>query len=166
MDCCKKDILILYKGYPSKWDNIDWLAISFKGKSSLAGFSAKFKIGDFSFISNDLTKEWIINLNDEQTGLLPLGKNIASLIVYDTEGNGKPFTTSLPVLVKNWVEGDIEIDTFNVQVNATLDNIAQFTISVESGRIDASWLTKIDGYSENDIQTLKNINGVFRWMND
>ena len=133
MDCCKKDMLVLYQGYPSRWNDVDWLSLNFTGILDTSGFSAKFKIGSYIFEHNDLSQEWVINLTDEQTATLPLGINTASLIVYDTLGEGKPFTTNIPVLVKNWVEGDVEVEKYNATIQATLDNEVQLTINVEAG---------------------------------
>lgn len=133
MDCCKKDMLVLYQGYPSRWNDVDWLSLNFTGILDTAGFSARFKIGSYTFEHNDLSQEWVINLTDEQTATLPLGINTASLIVYDILGEGKPFTTNIPVLVKNWVEGDVEVERYNATIRATLDNEVQLTINVEAG---------------------------------
>lgn len=133
MDCCEKDMLVLYQGYPSRWNDVDWLSLNFTGILDTSGFSAKFKIGSYTFEHNDLSQEWVINLTDEQTATLPLGINTASLIVYDTQGEGKPFTTNIPVLVKNWVEGYVEVEKYNATIQATLDNEVQLTINVEAG---------------------------------
>ena len=133
MDCCKKDMLVLYQGYPSRWNDVDWLSLNFTGILDTSGFSAKFKIGSYTFEHNDLSQEWVINLTDEQTATLPLGINTASLIVYDILGEGKPFTTNIPVLVKNWVEGYVEVEKYNATIQATLENEVQLTINVEAG---------------------------------
>lgn len=133
MDCCKKDMLILFKGYSSRWNAVDWLSITFSGIIDIEGFSAKFKLGDYTFTTNDLSQEWVINLTDEQTATLPLGPNTASLIVYDTAGEGKPFTTNIPVLVKDWVDGYVTVDTYKATINATLENETQLSINVEAG---------------------------------
>lgn len=130
---CQPNAFILYQGYPSKWNGVDWLSISFVGILNTEGFAAKFKLGGFVFNLNDLTQEWVINLTNEQTAVLPLGINTASLIVYDTLGEGKPFTTNIPVFVKNWVEGEVEIETYKATINATLDGENQLTINVEAG---------------------------------
>ena len=130
---CQPAAFILYQGYSSIWNDVDWLSISFSGILNTSGFEAKLKIGSYTFTTNDLTEEWVINLTAEQTATLPLGMNTASLIVYDTLGEGKPFTTSIPIFVKNWVEGEVEIDTYKATINATLEGENQLTINVEAG---------------------------------
>lgn len=139
---CKPDVFILLKGYSSRWDGVDWIAITFNSDTGqdFTGFSAKFKIGEYTFINNNLSQEWIINLTDEQTATLPLGVNTASLIVYDTEGEGKPFTTSIPVLVKDWVDGDITIDTYKATILATLDNKREFIVNVETAKVSLEYV--------------------------
>lgn len=132
-DPCQPKAFVLYQGYPTKWNGVDWLSISFTGILNTEGFAARFKIGNFIFDSNDLSQEWVINLTAEQTATLPLGMNTATLIVYDTIGEAKPFTTNIPIFVKNWVEGDVDIETYNATITATLDGENQLTINVEAG---------------------------------
>lgn len=134
MSCeCKKQCFILFKGYSSRWNAVDWLSINFTGIIDTEGFSARFRIGNYTFTTNDLSQELVINLTDEQTATLPLGINTASLIVYDIAGAGKPFTTNIPVLVKDWEDGDVTIDTYKATIKATLENETQLTINVEAG---------------------------------
>ena len=142
MGHCEKNVFVLLKGYASRWDGVDWLSISFSSETQVdfTGFSAKFKIGQYVFENNDLTQPWIINLTDEQTATLPLGMNTGSLIVYDTEGEGKPFTTSIPILVKDWVDGDVEVDTYKATILATLDNLNEFIVNVETAKVSLEWV--------------------------
>lgn len=140
MEKCQKKALILYKGYPSLWDGVDWLSLSFESVIDLAGFSAKFRLGNFTFENSNLFEDWIINLTAEETGTLPLGMNTASLIVYDALGEGKPFTTSIPILVKDWVQGDVKIDTYKAVVKATLDNQTQIAIRIETAKVSLDWV--------------------------
>ncbi|MBO7696943.1 MAG: hypothetical protein J6T10_30300 [Methanobrevibacter sp.] len=163
MNCCEKNCFIINKNYPTKWAGIDFMSISFVSKIDLAGFSAKFSIGDYTFVNDNLSDEWVINLSSEQTSTLPLGMNSGSLIVYDKLGEGKPFTTTLPILVKNWVDGDVKVDMYKATINVTLDGQKQFVINVESGKED---LGSIDGFNGSKVQTLKNINGVICWIDD
>lgn len=145
MSCeCGKKPFVLLRGYSSRWDGVDWMSISFSSdtKVDFAGFSAKFKIGQYVFENNDLSQEWIINLTDEQTATLPLGMNTGSLIVYDTEGEGKPFTTNIPILVKDWVDGDIEIDTYKATILATLDNQNEFIVNVETAKVSLEYVNE------------------------
>lgn len=144
MDCCKKDCFVIYKSFATRWNEVDWLSIKFSSDTHIdfTGFAAKFKIGSFVFENNELYNDWIINLTDEQTATLPLGPNTASLIVYDRSGEGKPFTTSIPVLVKNWVEGDVDIDTYKATINATLENETQLSIRIETAKVSLDWVTE------------------------
>lgn len=154
MKCCEKSTFILLKGYASRWDGVDWLSISFSSETQVdfTGFSAKFKVGQYIFENNDLTQPWIINLTDEQTETLPLGMNTGSLIVYDTEGAGKPFTTTIPILVKDWVDGDVEIDTYNATILATLDNQNEFIVRVETAKVSLDWVDgKISEHNNSNL---------------
>lgn len=154
MGHCEKNVFVLLKGYASRWDGVDWLSISFSSETlvDFTGFSAKFKIGQYVFENNDLTQPWIINLTDEQTAALPLGMNTGSLIVYDTEGAGKPFTTSVPVLVKDWVDGDVEIETYQATILATLDNQNEFVVNVETAKVSLDWVEgKISEHNNSNL---------------
>lgn len=153
-NCIKNDCFVLYQKFSSRWDGVDWLSISFSSETQVdfTGFSAKFKIGQYVFENNDLTQPWIINLTDEQTATLPLGMNTGSLIVYDTEGAGKPFTTTIPVLVKDWVDGDVEIDTYNATILATLDNQNEFIVNVETAKVSLDWVNgKISEHNNSSL---------------
>ena len=157
------DSFVLYKGYASRWDGIDWLKIVFAGSMDLNGFSARFKIGDYVFENNNLSADWIINLTDEQTGTVPLGINTGSLIVYDRDGSGRPFTTTIPVLVKDWVESPVIIKTYQASINVSLANQNVLVVNVEVPKAD---LTTISGYDPSKTQTLKNVNGSIMWVDD
>lgn len=139
--CCEEKALKLYKNYASRWDEVDWLSILFESEAiDLTGFKATFILGDFQKEWTDLTDGIIINLTDEETGALPVGLNYATLIVEDTSGNSKPFSTAIPVEVLTWVEGDQELDTYNMTVNALLDNETQMVIKIETAKVSLDWV--------------------------
>ena len=139
--CCDNKALKLYRGYPSEFAEVDWLSITFESEAiDLTGFKATFILGDFQKEWTDLTDGIIINLTDEETGALPVGLNYATLIVEDTAGNSKPFSTAIPVEVLTWVEGDQELDTYNMTVNALLDNETQMVIRIETAKVSLDWV--------------------------
>ena len=139
--CCEEKALKLYKNYASRWDDVDWLSILFESEAiDLTGFKATFILGDFQKEWTDLTDGIIINLTDEETGALPVGLNYATLIVEDTSGNSKPFSTAIPVEVLTWVEGDQELDTYNMTINALLDNETQMVIKIETAKVSLAWV--------------------------
>ena len=142
MNCnCEEKALKIFKNYPTEWDSIPWLSILFESEAiDLTGFKATFILGDFQKEWTDLTDGIIINLTDEETGALPVGLNYATLIVEDTAGNSKPFSTAIPVEVLTWVEGDQELDTYNMTVNALLDNETQMVIRIETAKVSLDWV--------------------------
>lgn len=139
--CCEDKALKVFKHYPTEFSEVDWLSITFESEPiDLTNFEAKFVLGGITREWGDLTQGIIINLTDEETESLPVGLNYASLIVIDKDGNSKPFTTAIPVEVLTWVEGDQEIDTYNMTVNALLDNETQMVIRIETAKVSLDWV--------------------------
>ena len=171
MSCnCGNKALKLFRGYSSIFADTDWLSILFESEAiDLTGFRATFTLGDFQKEWTDLTDGIIINLTDEETGALPVGLNYATLIVEDTSGNSKPFSTAIPVEVLTWVEGDQEIDAYNMTVNALLDNETQMVIKIETAKVSLDWVLEkiaehnaseeahpyIQGLIKNGVLTIK-----------
>ena len=138
---CQEKALKLYKGYPSEFADVDWLSIVFESEPiDLTNFEAKFVLGDITREWGDITQGIIINLTDEETGGLPVGMNYGTLIVTDKDGNSKPFSTAIPIEVLTWVEGDQELDTYNMTVNALLDNETQMVIKIETAKVSLDWV--------------------------
>ena len=170
MTKCQPKAFVVYKGYPTRWNDVDWLSIKFSSETGMdfTNFSAQFKIGDYTFTNDNLFEDWIINLTNEQTGTLPLGINTASLIVYDTLGEGKPFITNIPVLVKDWVDGEVEVDTYKATIFATLDNKNEFIVNVETAKVNLDWVEgKISEHNQSEsahqyIQNLISEEGIIR----
>lgn len=153
MTKCQPKAFVVYKGYPTRWNGVDWLSIKFSSETGIdfTNFSAQFKIGDYTFTNNNLFEDWIINLTNEQTETLPLGINAASLIVYDTLGEGKPFITNIPILVKDWVDGEVEVDTYKATILATLDNKNEFIVNVETAKVNLNWVEgKISEHNQSE----------------
>lgn len=140
--CCGTDkALKVYKNYPTEFADVDWLSILFESEAiDLTNFNAQFILGSSHREWTDLTQGITINLSEEETGALPIGLNYGTLIVTDTSGNSKPFTTAIPVEVLTWVEGDQELDTYNMTVNALLDNETQMVIKIETAKVSLAWV--------------------------
>lgn len=139
--CCADKALKVYKNYPTEFADVDWLSILFESEAiDLTNFEAQFILGGAHREWTDLTQGITINLSEEETGSLPIGLNYGTLIVTDTSGNSKPFTTAIPVEVLTWVEGDQEIDTYNMTVNALLDNETQMVIKIETAKVSLDWV--------------------------
>ena len=140
---CQEKALKLYKGYPSEFADVDWLSIVFESEPiDLTNFEAKFVLGDITREWGDITQGIIINLTDEETGSLPVGLNYGTLIVTDKDGNSKPFSTAIPIEVLTWVEGNQELDTYNMTVNALLDNEVQMVIRIETAKVSLDWVNE------------------------
>ncbi len=149
--CCEEKGLIVWKGFDTRFLDVDWLSISFETRFQTDGFRAKFTICDYSFEWNDLTQPKIINLTDAQTATIPIGLNYGELVVWDDDGNSKPFSTSIPVFCKNWAESDQELDTYNMTVNALLDNETQMVIKIETAKVSLAWVEeKIAEHNESE----------------
>lgn len=141
--CCENKALTLYRGYPSEFADVDWLSITFESEPiDLTNFEAQFILGEAHREWTDITQGIVINLTDEETGALPVGMNYGTLIVTDTSGNSKPFSTAIPVEVLTWVEGNQELDTYNMTVNALLDNETQMVIKIETAKVSLDWVLK------------------------
>lgn len=139
--CCENKALKLFKNYPTEFAEVDWLSIIFESEPiDLTNFEAKFALGNITREWSDITQGIIINLTDEETATLPVGINYASLIVTDKDGNSKPFSTAIPIEVLTWVEGDQELDTYNMTVNALLDNEVQMVIRIETAKVSLDWV--------------------------
>lgn len=138
---CQEKALKLYKGYPSEFADVDWLSIVFESEPiDLTNFEAKFVLGDITREWGDITQGIIINLTDEETGSLPVGMNYGTLIVTDKDGNSKPFSTAIPIEVLTWVEGEQELDTYNMTINALLDNEVEMVIRIETAKVSLDWV--------------------------
>ena len=140
--CCEEKALKLFRGYSSIFADTDWLSILFESDAiDLTGFRATFILGDFQKEWTGLTDGIIINLTDDETGALPVGLNYATLIVEDSAGNSKPFSTAIPVEVLTWVdEAEQTLDTYNMTVNALLDNETQMVIKIETAKVSLDWV--------------------------
>jgi len=138
--CCEEKGIIVYQSFDTRFLGVDWLSISFESRFQLEGFKAKFSICGYSFEWDNLLEPKIINLTAEQTATIPIGLNYAELIVWDNEDNAKPFSTSIPVICKNWVESETEVDTFNMSVNAVLEDETQMLIRIETANVTLDWV--------------------------
>ena len=142
MNCnCNNKALKVYKNYPTEFCEVPWLSIVFESEPiDLTNFEAKFALGNITREWGDITQGIIINLTDEETGSLPVGMNYGTLIVTDKDGNSKPFSTAIPIEVLTWVDGDQELDTYNMTVNALLDNEVEMVIRIETAKVSLDWV--------------------------
>lgn len=139
--CCEDKALKVYKNYPTEFAGVDFLSIIFESDPiDLTNFEAQFILGDIHREWTDITQGITINFTEQETASLPVGLNYATLIVTDTSGNSKPFSTAIPVEVLTWVEGDQELDTYNMTVNALLDNEVQMVIRIETAKVSLDWV--------------------------
>lgn len=152
-ECEKDKYLVVYRGSTNtRFLETDWLNIKFKSVVPLSNFSAKFKLGSAVREWDTLTEGVIINLNQQEIESLPLGMNYATIVVIDNEGNLKPFTTSIPVMVKDWVESEQKIDTYQMEVNATLGGTTYLTVNIETARVSLEWVEeKIAEHNESEV---------------
>lgn len=137
MSCCNKNPITIYQGFGTKWNNEDLLTVTFDTEISLGGFGAEFSIGNITKTYNNIENGFVINLEAQETSTLPLGAITGTLVIIDTENNKRPFSTELPFLVKDWAEGDIKLDGFDVSINAKIQE-NKLTINIQSASPDAA----------------------------
>lgn len=151
-ECCENKSLVLYSQQNnSRFFGTDWLSIKFNSELPLDGFSAKFKLGIAERSWDTLVDGIVINLDEQEIQALPLGINYATLLVTDNEGNRKPFSTAIPVLKKDWVEGDQKINTFEMSVDAKVEGETYLTINIEAIQGGGSGSGNIDGGSSTTV---------------
>lgn len=133
MTCCNKNPITIYQGFGTKWDNNDLIRVSFETQISIFGFGAEFTIGNIVKTYTDIQDGFVINLNSQETGSLPLGNISGTLVLIDLENNKRPFSTELPFIVKDWEDGDIKLDGFNISIDAKVqENDLKINISTNN----------------------------------
>lgn len=142
MDCCSDNQTItIYKGFPTHFNNNPLINVSFDTPIDLTGFSAIFRIGETEKTYTDIADGFSIDLTKEETGALPVGLNYGELIVVDNETHKRPFTTALPFNVKTFVEGDIHLDNYNVNVTTKIKGV-DLTINIETPSLNPEEIRK------------------------
>ena len=144
MTCCKKEISI-FKGFGTKWDNIDLILVSFDSEIDIDGFGAEFYIGDIVKTYENIQDGFAINLTAQETETLPLGATTGTLVLVDLENNKHPFSTELPFLVKDWEDGDIKLDGFNITIGARVED-NKLNIKIETSNPEKINEETIRGY--------------------
>lgn len=131
MNCCEEKYITIYRNFPTKWNGRSLIDVSFDTPLDLTGFSAIFKIGETQKTYTDIAEGFSIDLTKEETATLPVGLNYGELIVVDNETHKRPFTTALPFNVLTFVEGDIHLDNYNVNVTTKINGV-DLTINIET----------------------------------
>lgn len=128
---CEKRPITIYKGFGTRWDNNDLVFISFDSEISLSGFSAEFSIGNIIKTYQNIQHGFSVNLTAEETATLPLGLISGTLVIADEEHNKRPFTTEIPILVKDWEDGDIKLDGYMLTIKSLVEQ-NKFNIKIET----------------------------------
>ena len=144
---CNNKTITIYQGFPTKWNNENLLTVTFDSEISLDGFGAEFTIGNVVKAYTDIEEGFSINLSAQETGTLPLGAITGTLVIIDTENNKRPFSTELPFMVKDWADGDIKLDGFDVSINAKIQE-NRLTINIQSANPESSVEEMIKSYIE------------------
>lgn len=143
---CNNKFITIYQGFGTKWDNNDLLNVSFDSDVDIDGFGAEFSIGCITKTYTDIQNGFSINLTAQETSTLPIGPNSGTLVIIDLENNKKPFSTELPFMVKDWAEGDIKLDDFNLSIDAKVQENT-LTINIQSPNVSA----EIEKYVQEQI---------------
>lgn len=144
MNCEKKPISI-YQGFGTKWDNNDLLTVTFDSEIDIDGFGAEFIIGDIIKTYSNIENGFSINLTASESATLPLGAITGTLVIVDTENNKRPFSTELPFMVKDWADGDIKLDGFDISINAKVQE-NRLTINIQSANPEIAVEEMIKSY--------------------
>lgn len=142
---CNNKTITIYQGFPTKWNNENLLTVTFDSEISLDGFGAEFTIGGVVKAYTDIEEGFSINLSAQETGTLPLGAITGTLVIIDTENNKRPFSTELPFMVKDWADGDIKLDGFDVSINAKIQE-NRLTINIQSANPEIAVEEMIKSY--------------------
>lgn len=157
---CKNKPISVYKGFGTRWNDTDLLNVSFDSDISVSGFSAEFSLGGVVKEYNNIENGFAINLSAAETGTLEIGPITGSLVIIDRENNKKPFSTELPFMVKDWEDGDIELDGFNIVINSKVQRNS-LVINISGGVKNPE---EYSGYDSTKVQSLKNIRGDICWV--
>lgn len=142
MSCdCDGQVITIYKGFSTYWNGNSLVDVSFDSPIDMSGFSAIFKVGDISKTYENIADGFSVDLTKQETATLPVGLNYGELIIVDNETHKRPFTTALPLEVKNWVSGDIHLDNFKLTVNTKIKT-NKLKITIETPRIDPKDIEK------------------------
>lgn len=152
MSCYNKSPITIYQGFGTLWNDESLLTIDFDSEILLEGFGAEFSIGNVIKTYENIQDGFIINLTASETATLPLGPITGTLVIIDTENNKRPFSTELPFLVKDWAEGDIKLDGFDISINAKIQE-NRLTIHIQSANPDSTVEEKIRRYIEEHNQS-------------
>ena len=121
MPCsCNTETITVYQGFSTFWNSRSLIDVNFESDIDLSGFSAIFKILNIEKRYTDISTGFSIDLTKQETAKLPIGLNYGELIIEDNTSHKRPFTTALPIEVKNWVSGDIHLDNFNIEINTKI----------------------------------------------
>lgn len=157
---CKNKPISVYKGFGTRWDDTDLLTVSFDSEVSVAGFSAEFYLGNIVKSYSNIEDGFAINLSAAETGTLEIGQTTGTLVIIDRQNNKKPFSTELPFLVKDWEDGNIELDGFKIVINSRVQKNS-LVINIAGG---VKNLEEYSGYNSSKVQTLKNVMGDICWV--
>lgn len=144
---CNNKTITIYQGFGTKWNDESLLTVTFDTEILLDGFGAEFLIGNIVKTYENIENGFTINLTAQETATLPLGAITGTLVIIDTENNKRPFSTELPFLVKNWAEGDIKLDGFDISINAKIQE-NKLTINIQSANPEASVEEMVKRYIE------------------
>ena len=149
--CCEKDMLTIFQGYPTEFAGIPWIFVDFSGIESVDGYQMDVKLGTATRHYDDLTVPVAVNFTREETNL-PLGVNRLSVIIYDKESRGKPFTTSVPVYVSAWTSGNQKRAFYKMKVKSTFNEKERYILRIETATINQKWvMDMIEAHNKSDV---------------
>ena len=130
MTNCRKDMFTIFQGYPTEFAGIPWIFVDFSGVDSVAGYQMDIRLGNATRHYDDITAPVSVNFTKDETNL-PIGVNSLSVIIYDPESRGKPFTTAVPVNVINWTGGYQRRAGYQMTITATKDGKGRFDLTIK-----------------------------------
>ncbi|MBQ0113370.1 MAG: hypothetical protein KBT03_09595 [Bacteroidales bacterium] len=122
MSCCDElKTLTIFKGFNTRFAGRPLVKMDFQSEGlDLTGFKAYLTLYGITKEFDDITSPIDVDFTAEETATFPVGLNYAEIIVEDLQGNKHPFSTAIPCEVKEWQEGDIELDNFDITITTDI----------------------------------------------
>ena len=122
----------IYKGFSTYFNGKHLIHIGITGIYSEQPRTYKFLVGGVEKIYDNVTTGFFVDLTAQETGSLNLGPINGTIIAVDDQGNETPLTTAIPIIVENWVQGDIDVDQVDITITVTDGDVNDYVINLKS----------------------------------
>ena len=122
----------IYKGYSTYFNGKHLIHIGITGIYSEQPRTYKFLVGGVKKTYENVTTGFFVDLTAADTGSLNLGPINGTIIAVDDQGNETPLTTAIPIIVENWVQGDIDVDQVDITITVKDGDVNDYVINLKS----------------------------------